>query len=80
MFHKKFQIVVDRLIETGQVKNKCKLSADLGLYPAAITNLLLGKRRLDPELIQKLVDLYGVNPNFLYSVSKDVFLCQTTEN
>lgn len=70
----RFRQVYKQLERDGAVRGKSDIAEKLGTYNHVIGDILKGKRNLTVEQINKLVDLYGVNANFLFGNSEQMFL------
>lgn len=72
--NQRFREVFDQLEIKRTIKSKSDLAKQLGTYNHVIHSILKGQRNITVEQIQKLVDSYGINANFLFGLSDEVFL------
>lgn len=70
----RFRQVYKQLEKDGQIKGKSDIAERLGTYNHVIGDILKGKRNLTVEQINKLVDLFGINANFLFGNSDQMFM------
>ncbi len=71
--NQKFGLVFDRLKKEGKVKSKSDIAAKLGTYNHVINSVLKGERGLTVDQINKLVEIFGLNANFLFGASVQMF-------
>jgi phage repressor protein C with HTH and peptisase S24 domain len=71
--NKKFALLFEQLRKEGKVKSKSDIAAQLGTYNHVINSVLKGDRGLTVEQMNKLVEFYGVNANFLFGASAEMF-------
>jgi phage repressor protein C with HTH and peptisase S24 domain len=71
--NQKFALVFEQLRKEGKVKSKSDIAAQLGTYNHVINSVLKGERGLTVEQINKIVDTYGINSNYLFGASKEMF-------
>ncbi|MGF9978717.1 XRE family transcriptional regulator [Viridibacillus arvi] len=53
---------------------------DLGLSKAQMSHYTTGKRKVPSELLQKIVDIYGLNPQFLFDEKAPLYSEYKEEN
>lgn len=71
--NQRFKLVYDALKEQGRIKSKSDIAAQLGTYNHVINSILKGKRNITLDQMNKLIDMYGVNANFLFGGSNQMF-------
>jgi len=64
----------DRLKGEGRVKSSRQFAIALDYLPQNLSDILKGKRDAPLELIRKGVEIFRINPNFLYSGQGAMFL------
>ena len=69
----RFGQLFEQLKKDNKVKSKSDIAANLGTYNHVINSVLKGERGLTVEQINKLVELFGVNANFLFGASEQMF-------
>lgn len=47
-------------------KDEQEVAADLGISKAQMSHYVNGRRKVPSELLQKIVDVYGINPQYLF--------------
>lgn len=72
--NQRFCEVYKQLKTLSKIKNKSHLAEQLGTYNHVINNIMQGKRNLTLEQIDSLMNLYGVNANYLFGRSDAMFL------
>lgn len=55
-----------KALATQLGKEDQDVAHDLGLSKAQMSHYTTGKRKVPSELLQKIVDIYGINPQFLF--------------
>ena len=51
-----------------------KMASDLGLTKSQMSHYINGNRKVPSELLQKIVDVYKINPLFLFRTDEDLFV------
>lgn len=54
-------------------KDDQDVAYDLGLSKAQMSHYTTGKRKVPSELLQKIIDVYGINPSFLFNEDAPLF-------
>ncbi len=72
--NQRFKIVFNELEKTNKIKGKSDIASKLGTYNHVINAILKGERNITVEQLNKLFDLYGISPNFIFGCSDDIFL------
>ena len=68
-----FRAVYNQLKETGKIKSKSDIALKLGTYNHIINSILNGKRNITLEQMNKLIEIYGINANFLFGESEEMY-------
>jgi phage repressor protein C with HTH and peptisase S24 domain len=71
--NQRFRLVYDALKEQGKIKSKSDIAAQLGTYNHVINSILKGKRNITLDQMNKLIEVYGINANFLFGGSQQMF-------
>lgn len=71
--NQRFRLVYDALKEQGKIKSKSDIAAQLGTYNHVINSILKGKRNITLDQMNKLIEVYGVNANFLFGGTQQMF-------
>lgn len=71
--NQRFRLVYEQLKEEGKIKSKSDIAAQLGTYNHVVNSILKGKRNITLEQMNKLIDTYGINANFLFGGSNQMF-------
>lgn len=70
--NKRFRIVFDYLKENNKIKSKSDLAVKLGTYNHIVNNILKGKRNITLDQMNKLIEIYRINANFLFGCSSQM--------
>ena len=68
-----FRAVYNQLKEEGKIKSKSDIASKLGTYNHVINSILKGKRNITLEQMNKLLEIYGINANFLFGESEEMY-------
>jgi len=68
-----FALVFEQLKKEGKAKSKSDIAAQLGTYNHVINSVLKGERGLTVEQINLLMEHYGINANFLFGRSTQMY-------
>lgn len=71
--NKRFRLVFDFLRENGKIKSKSDIAAQLGTYNHIINSILKGKRNITLDQMNKLIETYHINANFMFGYSNQMF-------
>jgi hypothetical protein len=71
--NRNFKLIFEQLEKIGKIKSKSDMAARLGTYNHIINSVLKGERNITLEQMQKLVEEFDVNANYLMGVSGDMF-------
>jgi len=72
--NQRFKQVYEALEKYNLIKGKSDIAKKLGTYNHVINSILKGQRNITVDQLNKLFDTYGVNANFLFGNSEDMFL------
>lgn len=71
--NQRFRSVYKQLEKDNRIKGKSDIAERLGTYNHVVGDILKGKRNLTVEQINKLVELFGINANYLFGGSNQMF-------
>lgn len=71
--NKQFRKVYYELEKHNIIKGKSDIAKKLGTYNHVINSILKGQRNITVDQLNRLFDYYGVNANFLFGNSPDMF-------
>ncbi len=77
-FALRFNKLFEQLKADGKIKNKSAMGELLGSYNHIIKEILDGRRTLTIEQIHKLSTHFGVNTNYLFGFSEQMFLAESS--
>ncbi len=72
--NRRFKKVYEQLEKLKLIKGKSDLAKHLGTYNHVINSILKGERNITVDQLHKMFQTYGVNGNYLFELSDDVFL------
>lgn len=72
--NQRFNLVYRALENYNLIKGKSDIAKKLGTYNHVINSILKGKRNITVEQLNRLFDHFGVNANFLFGNSEEMFL------
>ena len=70
----RFVMVVNKLIKDNKVRSARQLCISLDYLPQSYTEVVNGRRDVTMEVLRKFIELYNVNPIFLFLGSGAIFL------
>lgn len=70
--NQRFRLVYNALKEQGRIKSKSDIATQLGTYNHVINSILKGKRNITLDQMNKLIEVYGINANFLFGGSQQM--------
>lgn len=70
----RFKIMYCELKASRKIENKSDLAEALDLYPAAITLIEQGKRKITADELILLNRLFKVNPNYICGLETKMFI------
>lgn len=71
--NQRFKKVYKELEEHNLIKGKSDIAKQLGTYNHVINSILKGQRNITVDQLNKLFEHYGVNANYLFGQSEDIF-------
>lgn len=71
--NQRFKDVYDELEKFNLIKGKSDIAKQLGTYNHVINSILKGQRNITVDQLNKLFDTYGVNANYLFGLSEEMF-------
>jgi phage repressor protein C with HTH and peptisase S24 domain len=77
--NQKFKLVYETLERQNRIKGKSDLAKNLGTYNHVVNSILKGQRNITLDQLNKLFETYGVNANYLFGLSSDMFLAGKEE-
>lgn len=72
--NQRFKIVFNMLEEQNLIRGKSDIAKKLGTYNHVINSILKGQRNITVDQLSALFDHYGINANYLFGNSEDMFL------
>ncbi len=70
--NKRFRVIFEYLKENGKIKSKSDIAAKLGTYNHIVNSILKGKRNITLDQMNKLIETYHINANFLFGYSNQI--------
>lgn len=71
--NQRFKTVYEELEKFNLIKGKSDIAKQLGTYNHVINSILKGQRNITVDQLNKLFDTYGVNANYLFGLSEEMF-------
>jgi hypothetical protein len=72
MKSKKFIDAVDKLLDSGEVKNKLQIAEALDWDNTALSNVLAGRRNVPADIYRKFTSIYKVEEDQKFIVNDDL--------
>ncbi len=72
--NQRFRKVYETLEKNNFIKGKSDLAKKLGTYNHVINSILKGQRNITVEQLQKLFELFGIDANYVFGSSDEMFL------
>ena len=72
--NQRFREVYSELEKVNLIKGKSDIAKKLGTYNHVINSILKGQRNITVDQLNKLFDTYGINANYLFGKSEELFL------
>lgn len=72
--NQRFRKIYEELEKYNLIKGKSDLAKKLGTYNHVVNSILKGQRNITVDQLYKLFDLFGLNANFVFGNSDDMFL------
>ncbi|MEL6926538.1 MAG: LexA family transcriptional regulator [Bacteroidota bacterium] len=74
LVNQKFREVYQTLENLNLIKGKSDIAKQLGTYNHVINSILKGQRNITVDQLNKLFETYGLDANFLFGQSEQMFL------
>ena len=72
--NQRFRKIYQELEKYNLIKGKSDIAKKLGTYNHVINSILKGQRNITVDQLNRLFDHYGVNANYLFGISEEMFL------
>ncbi len=72
--NQRFKFVFSELEKLNLIKGKSDIAKKLSTYNHVINSILKGQRNITVDQLNKLFDTYGLNANYLFGISDEMFL------
>ena len=72
--NQRFKDVFSELERLNLIKGKSDIAKKLGTYNHVVNSILKGQRNITVDQLNKLFEIYGINANYLFGHSSDIFL------
>jgi len=72
--NQRFRELYQKLEDQNRIKGKSDIAKKLGTYNHVINSILKGQRNITLDQLNKLFEHYGVNANYIFGNSPDMFL------
>lgn len=72
--NQRFHQVYHELEKRNVIKGKSDIAKKLGTYNHVINSILKGQRNITVDQLNKLFDTYGINANYLFGNSQQMFM------
>ena len=72
--NQRFRIIYESLKSQGVIKGKSDLADKLGTYNHVINHILKGERNITVDQLHKLFETYGIDANFVFGISDQIFI------
>lgn len=72
--NQRFKLVFQELEKYNLIKGKSDIAKKLGTYNHVINSILKGQRNITVDQLHKLFEHFGINANFLFGSSPEMFL------
>lgn len=77
--NQRFKRVYEELEAQVRIRGKSDLAEQLGTYNHVVNSILKGKRNITIDQLAKLFEHYGVNANYLFGLSEQMFRRQSSD-
>lgn len=78
--NQRFKLVFEELDKTNRIKGKSDIAKHLDTYNHVVNSILKGQRNVTVEQLTKLFQIYGINANFMFGLSEEMFLMNHPAN
>lgn len=72
--NQRFRKIFQELERLNLIKGKSDIAKKLGTYNHVINSILKGQRNITVDQLNKLFETYGLDANFVFGLSEDMFL------
>ncbi len=72
--NQRFKTAYEELEKYNLIKGKSDLANKLGTYNHVINSILKGQRNITVDQLHKLFEIYGVNANYIFGNSDEMFI------
>ncbi|MDX1940380.1 MAG: S24 family peptidase [Saprospiraceae bacterium] len=72
--NQRFRKVYEELERYNRIKGKSDLAKQLNTYNHVINSILKGQRNITVDQLYKLFEIYGINANYVFGSSDEMFL------
>lgn len=72
--NQRFKKVYEELEKFNLIKGKSDLAKKLGTYNHVVNSILKGQRNITVDQLYKMFETYGVNANYVFGSSEEMFL------
>jgi len=76
----RFVTIHDALIEQKIVRSSRQFAMSLDYLPQSLSEILKGRRDAPVTVLQKLIQVYHINPNYLFGETEEMFLGNEEKN
>jgi hypothetical protein len=77
--NQRFKRVFEALEAQARIRGKSDLAEQLGTYNHVVNSILKGKRNITIDQLAKLFEHHGVNANYLFGLSEQMFRGQSSD-
>lgn len=74
LINQRFRKVFEALDKYNIIKGKSDIAKQLGTYNHVVNSILKGDRNITVDQLQRLFEIYGVNANFVFGLSDNMFV------
>ncbi len=78
--NQRFKSVFEELDRTNRIKGKSDIAKRLDTYNHVINSILKGQRNITVEQLTKLFHTFGLNANYMFGLSEEMFLMNHPAN
>lgn len=72
--NQRFKTAYQELEKLNLIKGKSDIAKKLGTYNHVINSILKGQRNITVDQLNRLFNFYGLNANYMFGISEDMFL------
>lgn len=74
--NQRFRLVFNELEKQNFIKGKSDIAKQLSTYNHVINSILKGQRNITVDQLNRLFDCYGINANYMFGISEEMFLSE----